>query len=158
MTLWGALAGGFVGALVVVLGSDIAVSTRLTRFDIPLLLGTALSRGRIAARALGYGVHLLLGLAFAAVYAAAGVSGWGEGALAGLAHGAIAILVLFPVALPLAHPRMALRGTTGRAPDRAMVQAPGSLTLAYGRWTPALLLPLHVLYGTIVGGFAGWSG
>lgn len=151
MTLWGALAGGFVGALVVVLGSDIAVSTRLTRFDIPLLLGTALSRGRIAARALGYGVHLLFGLGFAAVYAAAGVSGWGEGALTGLVHGAVAILVLFPVALPLAHPRMALRGTT----DRALVEAPGALTLGYGRWTPALLLALHGLYGTIVGGFAG---
>ena len=150
MTIWGALAGGFVGALVVVLGSDVAVSARLTRFDIPLLLGTALSRGRIAARALGYGLHLLIGLGFAAIYAAAGVSGWGEGALAGLVHGAVAILVLFPVALPLAHPRMALRAAT----DRALVEAPGPLTLGYGRSTPALLLALHVLYGAIVGGFA----
>jgi hypothetical protein len=30
--------------------------------------------------------------------------------------------------------------------------------LAYGNWTPALLIALHVAYGTIVGGFAGWAG
>ena len=153
MTLWGALAGGFVGALVVALGSDGAVSARLSRMDIPLLLGSAVYRGWVAARAVGYGMHLLLGLGFAATYAAADVSGWAEGALAGLVHGALAITVLFPVALPLVHPRMALRGS----PDRGLVEAPGPLVLAYGRWTPVLLLALHVAYGTIVGGFAGWA-
>lgn len=153
MTLWGALAGGFVGALVVVLGSDVAAWARLTRFDIPVLLGTAIFRRRVVASAAGYALHLLLGLAFAAGYGAAGVAGWGEGALAGLVHGALAVIILFPVLLPLVHPRMALRGGM----DRALVEAPGPLVLAYGRWTPALLLALHVAYGTIVGGFAGWA-
>jgi hypothetical protein len=153
VTLWGALAGGFVGALVVVLGSDGAVWARLSRMDVPLLLGTAVFRERVVARAAGYGMHLLLGLGFSAVYAAAGVSGWWEGALAGLAHGLLAITVLFPVVLPLVHPRMTLRG--GR--DRALVEPPGLLALAYGRWTPVLLLALHVAYGAIVGGFAGWA-
>ena len=153
MTLWGALAGGFVGALVVVLGSDVAAWARLSRFDIPVLLGTAIFRRRVVAKAAGYGLHLLLGLAFAATYGAAGVAGWGEGALAGLVHGALAVTVLFPVLLPLVHPRMALRSGV----DRALVEAPGPLVLAYGRWTPVLLLALHVAYGTIVGGFAGWA-
>jgi hypothetical protein len=153
MTIWGALAGGFVGALVVVLGSDVAAWVRLSRFDIPILLGTAVFGRRVVAQAAGYALHLLLGLSFAAVYGAAGVSGWGEGALAGLVHGALAVTVLFPVVLPLVHPRMALRGGM----DRALVEAPGMLVLAYGRWTPALLLVLHVAYGTIVGGFAGWA-
>jgi len=150
-TLWGALAGGFVGALVVVLGADVAAWARLTRFDIPPLLGTAVFGRRVVARAAGYGLHLLLGLAFAAAYRVAGVAGWGEGALAGLLHGAVAVTVLFPLVLPLLHPRMALRGDG----DRAVVEAPGALVLAYGRWTPPLLVALHVLYGTIVGGFAG---
>jgi hypothetical protein len=152
MTLWGALAGGFVGALVVVLGSDVAAWARLSRFDIPVLLGTAIFRRRVVAKAAGYGLHLLLGLAFAAAYGAGGVVGWGEGALAGLVHGALAVTVLFPVLLPLVHPRMALRGGV----DRALVEAPGPLVLAYGRWTPVLLLALHLAYGTIVGGFADW--
>jgi hypothetical protein len=67
-------------------------------------------------------------------------------------HGAAAATVLFPVLLPLAHPRMALHGGEGRA----LLEAPGALALAYGRWTPVLLVALHVAYGTIVGGFAGW--
>jgi hypothetical protein len=153
MTLWGALAGGFVGALVVVLGSDVAAWRRLSRFDIPVLLGTAFFRRRAVAQAAGYGLHLVFGLSFAAAYGAAGVAGWGEGALAGLVHGTLAVTVLFPVLLPLVHPRMALRGGT----DSALVEAPGPLVLAYGRWTPALLLLLHVAYGAIVGGFAGWA-
>jgi hypothetical protein len=153
MTLWGALAGGFVGALVVVLGSDVAAWKRLSRFDIPVLLGTAVFRRRVIAQAAGYALHLLLGLSFAAAYGAAGVAGWGEGALAGLVHGALAVTVLFPVLLPLVHPRMAVRGGT----DRALIEAPGLLVLAYGRSTPALLVALHVAYGTIVGGFAGWA-
>ena len=152
--LWASLAGGFVGALVVVLGSDAAARVRLTRFDIPPLLGSALFARRIVAHAMGYGIHLFFGLGFAAAYGAAGVAGWGEGALAGLVHGVLAVTVLFPVVLPLVHPRMALRG----ADDGALVEAPGMLVLAYGRWTPVLLLALHVVYGTIVGGFAGWAG
>lgn len=150
-TLSGALAGGFVGALVVVLGTDVAAWARLSRFDIPTLLGTAVFARRTTARAAGYAFHVLLGLSFAAAYGAAGVAGWGEGALAGLVHGVLAVTVLFPVLLPLVHPRMALRGGT----DRALVEAPGPLVLAYGRWTPPTLLGLHVAYGTIVGGFAG---
>ena len=149
-TLWGALAGGFVGALVIVLGTDVAAWARLTRFDIPPLLGTAVFGRRVVARAAGYGLHLLFGLAFAAAYQVAGVAGWREGALAGLLHGAAAVTVLFPLVLPLLHPRMALRA----AGDRALVEAPSALVLAYGRWTPPLLVALHVVYGTIVGGFA----
>lgn len=150
-TLWGALAGGFVGALVVVLGTDVAAWARLTRFDIPPLLGTAVFGRRVVARAAGYGLHLLLGVAFAAAYRAAGVAGWREGALAGLVHGAVAVTVLFPLVVPLLHPRMALRG----GGDRAVVEAPGALVLSYGRWTAPLLVAFHVLYGAIVGGFAG---
>lgn len=58
------------------------------------------------------------------------------GGLAGLVHGAVAVTVLFPVVLPPAHPRMALRD----AGDQALVEAPGLLTLADGRSTPTLLL------------------
>jgi hypothetical protein len=154
MTTWGALAGGFVGALVLVVAIDGAAWARLTRFDVPLALGSAAFDRRVPARAAGYGLHLLFGLGFAAVYAAAGVRGWGEGALAGGVHGALAVTLLFPVLLALVHPRMAL----GLVRGSALVEAPGPLLVSYGRWTAPLVLALHVVYGTLVGGFAALAG
>lgn len=154
MTLWGALAGGFVGSLVVGAGVDAAAWLRLTRLDIPLVLGTAVLRDRMRARAAGYAAHLLIGVGSAAVYAAAGATAWGIGALAGLVHGVVAATVVYPVLLPAASPRMSLR----RDPGRAVLEAPGALMLAYGRATPLVLLALHVVYGTLVGGFAAMAG
>ena len=40
MTLWGALAGGAVGTIVLTSGLRVAQELGLTRMDIPLLLGT----------------------------------------------------------------------------------------------------------------------
>ena len=41
MTIWGALAGGFVGTLVLTSGMRFATELRMTRIDLPFLLGTA---------------------------------------------------------------------------------------------------------------------
>jgi hypothetical protein len=46
MTLFGALAGGFVGTLVLTTGLRTANELGLTRIDLPFLLGTALTRDR----------------------------------------------------------------------------------------------------------------
>lgn len=144
MTSGAALAGGFLGALVLGAGLDAAAQARLTRLDLPLLLGTAVFRRRVPARAFGYALHLAAGLAFASVYGVAGVTGWVQGSLVGLVHGLLAVGLLFPVGLPLVHAR--LRGP-------AFVEPPGFLLRNYGAWTALLLVALHAAYGCLVGGF-----
>ncbi len=144
----GALAGGFLGSLVLFAGLDAAAHARLTRLDVPLLLGSAVSRRRVPARGLGLAAHIATGLVFALVYAWAGVSGWGEGALAGLVHGVVSTAVIYP-ALPLAHPR--LRG-------ESFVEPPGILLRNYGAAAGPVLAALHVPYGALVGGFVALGG
>src|SRR5437867_13183921 len=90
MSIWGALAGGFVGTLVLTTTLRAASELRLTRIDIPFLLGTAFTANRLRAKALGYALHFLAGLTFALVYygifTAIGESGWWLGAIFGFVH------------------------------------------------------------------------
>ena len=156
MTFWGAIAGGFVGTLILTTGMRAATELRLTRIDLPFLLGTAFTTDRIRAGALGYALHFLFGLAFAAVYyavfAAAGEASWWLGALLGLVHAAFAGTALVNVLLPLVHPRMG--STYSDARTAPLLEPPGFLLLNYGTSTPLVMLVVHVLYGALVGGFA----
>ena len=61
MTIWGALAGGFVGTLVLTTALRTANELGLTRVDLPFLLGTAVTGDRARAKALGYLLHLVAG-------------------------------------------------------------------------------------------------
>jgi hypothetical protein len=153
MTIWGAVAGGFVGTLVLTTALRAATELRLTRIDLPFLLGTALTEDRIRARALGYALHFFFGLAFAAVYyaifAAIDEAGWWVGAALGLVHGVFAGTALVNVLLPLAHPRM---GTTFTdASSAPLLEPPGFLLLNYGASTPLVMIAVHVVYGAVVG-------
>jgi hypothetical protein len=154
--IWGALAGGVAGTLVLTTTLRVASELRLTRVDLPFLLGTALTENRVRAKALGYVVHFGFGILFAlgywALFAAIDESGWWLGALFGLAHGLFAATALVNVLLPLVHPRMATPLTA--AGSTPLLEAPGFLMLNYGRSTPAVTLAGHVAYGTLVGGFA----
>jgi hypothetical protein len=154
--IWGALAGGVGGTLVLTTTLRAASELRLTRVDLPFLLGTALTENRVRAKALGYVVHFGFGVLFAlgywALFAAIDESGWWLGALFGLAHGLFAATALVNVLLPLVHPRMATPLTA--AGSTPLLEAPGFLMLNYGRATPAVTLAAHVAYGTLVGGFA----
>ena len=58
MSAWGALAGGFVGTLVLTTALRAANELGFTRVDLPFLLGTAVTRDRRRAKALGYLLHL----------------------------------------------------------------------------------------------------
>jgi hypothetical protein len=53
MSLWGAIADGFVGTLVLTTMLRAASELGLTRMDIPFLLGTALTGHRERAKVLG---------------------------------------------------------------------------------------------------------
>jgi hypothetical protein len=132
---------------------------RLTRMDIPFLLGTALTDDRTRAKVFGHALHLTAGLAFALVYYAGfvvlGHAGWALGLLFGLAHGLFAGTTLVNVLLPAVHPRM---GTPSSAADSSpLLESPGFLLLNYGRATPTLTILAHLAYGAIVGTFVGGS-
>jgi hypothetical protein len=159
VTIWGALAGGFVGTLVLTTMLRAASELRLTRIDLPFLLGTALTSDRKRAKTLGYLAHFGFGFLFAlgyfAIFWAIGRSGWLLGAALGLLHGVFAASALVNVLLPVVHPRM---GDSMSAADTvAHLEPPGFLMLNYGRQTPIVMLIAHVVYGAIVGGFIALS-
>lgn len=160
MTIWGALAGGFVGTLVLTSGLRAATELRLTRMDLPFLLGTAVSSDRVRARALGYALHFLAGLAFASLYylvfQAIGESSWWLGALLGLVHGFFAGGALVNILLPLVHPRMGTESSA--ANSHPLLEPPGFLLQNYGASTPVVTLAVHLVYGAIVGAFTAASG
>jgi hypothetical protein len=113
MSVWAALAGGFVGTLVLTTALRTANELGLTRVDLPFLLGTAVTPDRARAKALGYVMHGVAGELFALVYyatfTALGSSGWLLGALFGLLHGVVSATALVNVLLPVVHPRMGAR-------------------------------------------------
>jgi hypothetical protein len=154
--IWGALAGGFAGTLVLTTTMRAASELRLTRMDIPFLLGTVVTENRARAKAIGYAFHFVFGIVFAlgywAIFTAIDERGWWIGALFGLGHGLFAATALVNVLLPVVHPRMATPLTA--AGSTPLLEPPGFLMLNYGRSTPAVTLAGHVAYGAIVGGFA----
>jgi hypothetical protein len=160
MSVWGALAGGFVGTLVLTTVLRAASELGVTRMDLPFLLGTALSGDRVRAKALGYGLHFVAGFAFALIYlgifAAIGRSGRWLGAIFGVVHALFASTALVSTLLPLVHPRMGTPLTA--AGSVALLEPPGFMMLNYGAGTPIITLLAHIGYGTIVGGFISLSG
>lgn len=159
MSAWGAVVGGFVGTLVLTTGLRTASELRLTRIDLPFLLGTVFTRDRPRAKAIGYVLHFVAGQAFAFVYygvfLAIDESGVLLGALFGLLHAAFAGTALVNILLPVVHPRM---GSPHTAADTSpLLEPPGFLMLNYGRSTPIVNVTVHIVYGAIVGGFVSLS-
>ena len=146
MSIWAALAGGFVGTLVLTTVLRTATELHLTRMDLPFMLGTAVTEDRARAKAIGYAAHFVLGLAFAMGYygllLALGRSDWWLGALFGFGHRLVAGTVLINVLLPLVHPRM---GTPlSDASTVALLEPPGFMQRNYGPQTPAVSLLAHI--------------
>ncbi len=159
MTLGAALAGGLVGTTVLTVLLRSATELRLTRIDLPFLLGTALTTDRVRAKAVGYALHFLFGLLFALAYYAIFLvidqSGFLLGALLGLVHALFAGTALVNILLPVVHPRM---GTGFEAAGSApLLEPPGFMLVNYGRETPWAMIVSHVVYGAIVGGFSAWA-
>ena len=151
--LWSSLAGGFLGTLVLSTMMRAASELRITRMDLPFLLGTSVTENRRRAKVYGYLLHFALGLSFAIVYgvcfAAIGRSGWWLGALVGALHALFTSTVLVNVLLPVLHRRI---GTPETAADEiALIEPPGFLMLNYGRNTFLVTLASHMVYGAIVG-------
>jgi hypothetical protein len=155
MSGWGALVGGFAGTLVLTTTLAAASHLRLTRMDIPLLLGTAWTDDRSRARVVGYALHFVAGLVFSRVYykafVALGRAGWALGMLFGVVHALFPGTTLVNVLLPAIHPRM---GTSITAADSSpLLEPPGFMLVNYGRATPLATILAHHAYGGIVGVF-----
>jgi hypothetical protein len=159
MSFWGAMAGGFVGTLVLTTFLRAGSELGLTRMDLPFLLGTAFSADRTRAKAVGYGLHFVVGQGFAAMYYAVFVaideSSWWLGGVFGLLHGLFAGTALVSTLLPLVHPRMG--SAQSAANTSPLLEPPGFMMLNYGNTTPGLTVITHAIYGAIVGGFVSLS-
>ena len=122
MSIWGAFAGGFVGTLVLTTILRAASELRLTRMDIPFLLGTVFTDNRLRASAIGYALHFLIGFGFALVYYAIFLaideSGWWLGAFFGLVHS------LFAASTDSAPKRPARWASERSASSRAGLSSP----------------------------------
>lgn len=154
MMVWGAVAGGFAGTLVLTTVLRSASEMSLTRIDLPFLLGTALTSDRNRAKALGYLLHFVVGQLFAfgylGLFVAIGHSGWILGGVFGLAHGLFSITALVNVLLPVVHPRMGSTYTS--AGSSPLLEPPGFMMRNYGAHTPEITLAAHIAYGALVGG------
>jgi hypothetical protein len=159
MSLWGTLAGGFIGTLLLTTLLRAASEIRLTRVDLPFLLGTMVTTDRLRAKALGYLFHFFFGFLFAlgyyAVFRSLGRAGWLLGTALGLTHGLFTGSALVNVLLPVVHPRM---GTSLSSIDsETLLEPPGFMMLNYGRGSPLASLVAHLAYGALVGGLAAFG-
>lgn len=129
-------------------------SLRLTRMNLPYMLGTMVTAERDRAKVVGFGLHLLNGWIFATVYVAAFESWrratWWLGAGIGLVHALFVLVAGLPL-MPGIHPRMA-SVTTGPTPTRHL-EPPGFMALNYGTRTPLSVIVAHLAYGAILGAF-----
>jgi hypothetical protein len=152
MNVLSALAGGFVGTLVLTTVERGAGELNLTRMDLPFLLGTAVTDNRRRAKMYGYAIHFTIGLLFAIAYgaffAAIGRSSVLIGGLLGALQAAFNGTVLVTILLPIAHPRIGTPDTA--ANETALIEPPGFLLLNYGRNTFLITLAAHIAYGVIV--------
>jgi hypothetical protein len=156
VTLLGALAGGFVGTVVLTTALRLAQVAGLTRMDIPLLLGTIFAEERSRASVIGYALHFVNGqlfaLGYAAIFYAVDEAGWLFGGALGLVHAAFAGGALVNILLPAIHPRMGTHWTD--ATKTPILEPPGFMLWNYGRHTALVTVIAHAAYGALVGGFA----
>ncbi|HKB00852.1 MAG TPA: hypothetical protein VKD90_01475 [Gemmataceae bacterium] len=154
MNLGSWLLWGFVATVVLTTVLAGSQGLRLSRMNIPYLLGTLATPDRDRAKLLGVGIHFVNGWLFSLLYVAAfhawGSATWWLGAITGLVHAGFVLAVGLPV-LPAMHPRMAgeQRGPT----VVRQLEPPGFLGLHYGYQTPVSVVVAHFLFGAILGGF-----
>jgi hypothetical protein len=157
--IWGAIVGGLAGTVVLTTILRAASELRMTRMDIPFLLGTAVTIDRVRAKAIGYALHFVFGLLFAltydAIFRVIGRSGFLLGAGFGVVHALFAGTTIVNILLPVIHPRMGTEfDAAGSSP---LLEPPGFLLVNYGRRTAIATVIAHVAYGAIVGGFISLS-
>jgi uncharacterized membrane protein YagU involved in acid resistance len=146
-----ALAGGLIGAAILDTLLQGSQRLRMSRINIPYLLGTILSVNRDKAKLLGMFLHFVISVIFAILYAIGfhlfQRSDWWLGAVFGLVHAAFLLVVVLPV-FPSFHPHMA---SEHQAPTQLkQLEPPGFMGLHYGFHTPLSILLSHIIFGIVV--------
>jgi uncharacterized membrane protein YagU involved in acid resistance len=150
---WGSwLLWGFIATVVLESISAGSQGLRVTRMNVPYLLGTMFTPNRDHAKLIGIFIHFLNGWIFSLIYVAGfqslGRSTWWLGALFGLVQAIFVLAVALPV-LPALHPRVA-NEQYGPTVERQL-EPPGFLGLHYGIRTPISVLVAHTIFGAILG-------
>lgn len=145
---------GFVATVVLTVVLVASQEVRLTRVNLPYMLGSIFLPERSRAKALGTLLHLVNGWLFSLLYIAA-FQAWGKagvlrGLIIGFVHAAFVLVAGLP-ALPGIHPRMAHESWGPTA--RRQLEPPGALGMHYGVFTPVTVLVAHLLFGAILGAF-----
>src|SRR5687768_9966897 len=145
---------GFGATLILTTIMAVSKPLRLSRMDLPFLLGTILTSSRSKSSLYGYIVHLILGWVFAFIYAAAFESAgyftlW-FGVLIGFVHGAFVLSAGVEI-IAVFHPRRA-QPYHGPTPTR-LLEPPGLFGMNYGKGTPLITMIAHLIYGGILGLF-----
>ena len=143
MNPWGTAAGAFVGTLILTTILRAASELKLTRMDLPFLLGSAVST-RPVPEAVGFVMHFLAGQLFALGYfwCSPPVAAGGWRAAGGELHSLFAGSALVNILVPLVHPRMGSRSPARR---RWRCWSPRVPHASYGvatpwsAWSPAWL-------------------
>lgn len=152
---WGSwLLWGFVGTLVLTTVMAGSQGMRLTRMNLPYMLGTIFTPNRDRAKVIGFGVHLVMGWLFSLLYVAAfhawGRTTWWLGAAIGFVHASF-VLTAGMRLMPGMHPRMA---SEEQGPTvMRQLEPPGFLALNYGYQTPVSVILAHLAFGAILGTF-----
>lgn len=145
---------GFVATLALTTVMAGSQGLRLTRMNLPYMLGAMFTPNPDRAALVGFGVHLLNGWLFSLVYVLAfhawGRATWWAGAAIGAVQAAFVLSVGMRL-MPGLHPRMASE-REGPTVTRQL-EPPGFLALNYGYQTPVSVLLAHLAYGTILGMF-----
>ncbi len=152
---WGSWAlWGFVSTIVLTTLASASQGLRLTRMNLPYVLGTMVTPDRDRAKLVGFGLHLINGWCFSLVYVLTFQSlhrtGWWLGAIIGFVHAAF-VLTFGTRFLPGLHPRMA---SEQHGPTVArQLEPPGFLALHSGVRPPISVVIAHVVFGMVLGSF-----
>ena len=144
----------FVATLALTTVMTASQGLRLTRINLPYILGAMFTPNREKANLIGFLVHLVNGwifsLAYVAIFHSLGRATWWLGAAIGVGQ-AVFVLTVGMSLLPGLHPRMASE-QKGPTVTRQL-EPPGFLALNYGYQTPVSILVAHVIYGALLGMF-----
>lgn len=152
---WGSwLLWGFISTLVLTTILSGSQGLRLTRMNIPYMLGTIFTPSRDKAKLLGFIVHLINGWFFSILYVAVFHSlnraSWWLGGVMGVLQAAFVLTAGMHI-LPGLHPRMASE-YQGPTVSRQL-EPPGFLALNYGIRTPISVTLAHLVFGVILRAF-----
>lgn len=143
---------GFISTIVLTTIFALTQGLGMTRMNIPIMLGTMVTRDRDRAGVYGIVLHAAIGWVLSLLYVLAfeayGTATWWLGGLLGLLHGLFALGVFLPMT-PAIHPAMA---SERRGPTVVRrLEPPGFFGLNYGVQTPVTVLVAHVVFGVILG-------